>query len=85
MTLDFKDADCRWQLDDPGELHVAPHDTEGGKQLGKDLRASVGQVVGSAGYITNYVVEREENGVFVLTNAKRKMEEQDEGDANSDD
>ena len=65
----------RWQLDDPGELHVVPHDTEDGKQLGKDLRASVGHVVRPAGYITSYVVEREENGVFVLTNAKRKREE----------
>jgi len=75
MRIDFRDAYCRWHIpvskpDEPrlpDELHVEAKTNV----VRKQLRAAIGQIVSTDGHSpTRYKVEREVDGVFVLTNAK---------------
>ena len=77
--IDFRDAYCRWcvvplvdGVKQPDELRVEPKtDVVRGQ-----LRVSIGKTVGAAGKYngqTRYKVEREVDGVFVLTSARKKI------------
>ena len=75
MRIDFRDAYCRWHIPVskpneprlPDELHVKAKTAE----VRKQLRTAIEQIVSTDGHSpTRYKVEREVDGVFVLTNAR---------------
>ena len=77
--INFRDTYCRWRVGplvggvrQPDELHVGPKTNS----VRKQLEEAMGQIVGDvANYSpTRYRVEREVDGVFVLTNAKEARE-----------
>ena len=78
MRLDFKPSDCRWNpgavlngVKQPDELHVTPDDSWAGRELAAYLTAEMGNTVQSVGHsVTPYLVDRVEDGVFILTNAR---------------
>ena len=71
MRLDLKGATCRWHQSKPDQLHVEPEDSGDGDKLFAYLAAALGKTVQSVGHsVTPYLVDRVEDGVFILTNAR---------------